>query len=125
MGTFTMFKFVRSWCAGAATCVLAMSVTAAAAQQAWPSRTVKFIVPSAAASSPDRVTRMLALRLSKKWGQPVIVENKAGATTMIGTDFVAKSPADGYTLLSTFTSFVQVPALFRKIPTTHSVTSFR
>ena len=111
-----MFKSVRILSAGMATVVLAVSVTAAGAQPAWPTKTVKFIVPSAAASSPDRVTRMLALRLSSKWGQPVIVENKAGATTMIGTDFVAKSPADGYTLLSTFTSFVQVPALFRKIP---------
>ena len=87
------------------------------AQQApWPSRPVKFIVPSNAGGSPDRVTRLVAERLSKKWGQPVVVDNKAGATSIIGTDFVAKSPADGYTLLSTFTSFVQVPALFRKVP---------
>lgn len=89
----------------------------AAAQPAgdWPSRPVRFVVPSNAAGSPDRVTRLLAERLARKWGQPVVVENKAGATSMIGTDYVAKSPADGYTFLSTFTSFVQVPALFKKI----------
>ncbi|WP_028602152.1 Bug family tripartite tricarboxylate transporter substrate binding protein [Ottowia thiooxydans] len=87
-----------------------------AAQQAWPTRPVKFVVPSNAGGSPDRVTRLLAERLSKKWGQPTIVENKAGATSIIGTDFVAKSPADGYTMLSTFTSLVQVPALFKRVP---------
>ncbi len=83
--------------------------------QNWPTKTVKFIMPSAAASSPDRLTRMIAEQLSKKWGQSVIVENKPGATSMLGTDYVAKSAPDGYTLLSTFTSFVQIPALFKKI----------
>jgi tripartite-type tricarboxylate transporter receptor subunit TctC len=109
-------KSARGLFAGAVALLLAVSATVVTAQQAWPNKPVKFIVPSAGGSSPDRVTRMLALRLSKKWAQPVIVENKAGATSMIGSDFVAKSPADGYTMLSTFTSFVQVPALFRKIP---------
>ncbi len=83
--------------------------------QNWPTKTVKFVMPSAAASSPDRLTRMIAEQLSKKWGQSVIVENKPGATSMLGTDYVAKSAPDGYTLLSTFTSFVQIPALFKKI----------
>lgn len=98
-----------------AVCVLSLSVSLTHAQT-WPSKTVKFIMPSAAASSPDRLTRMIAEQLSKKWGQSVIVENKPGATSMLGTDFVAKSAPDGYTLLSTFTSFVQIPALFKKIP---------
>jgi tripartite-type tricarboxylate transporter receptor subunit TctC len=84
--------------------------------QNWPTKTVKFIMPSAAASSPDRLTRILAEQLSKKWNQSVIVENKPGATSMLGTDFVAKSAPDGYTLLSTFTAFVQIPALIKKIP---------
>ncbi len=94
---------------------LMLTCTFAQAQN-WPTKTVKFIMPSAAASSPDRLTRMVAEQLSKKWGQSVIVENKPGATSMLGTDYVAKSAPDGYTLLSTFTSFVQIPALFKKIP---------
>jgi len=81
--------------------------------QAWPTKPVKFVMPSPPASSPDRYTRYLAERLSQKWGVPVVVENKPGATAMIGTEFVAKSPADGYTLLSTFTSYVQAPILFK------------
>lgn len=96
--------------------LLAVMAGPLAAQTAWPTRAVKFVVPSNAGGSPDRVTRLLAERLSKKWGQPTLVENKAGATSIIGTDFVAKSPADGYTMLSTFTSLVQVPALFKRVP---------
>ncbi len=73
-------------------------------------------MPSPPASSPDRYTRYLAERLSQKWGVPVVVENKPGATAMIGTEYVAKQPADGYTLLSTFTSYVQAPILFPNAP---------
>lgn len=96
--------------------LIAAFAASATAETTWPTRTVKFIVPSNAGGSPDRVTRLLAERLSRKWGQPVIVENKAGATSIIGTDLVAKSSPDGYTLLSTFTSLVQVPALFLRVP---------
>ena len=81
--------------------------------QAWPAKPVRFILPSPPGSSPDRYTRYLAERLTQKWGQPVLVENKPGATAMIGTEYVAKQPADGYTLLSAFTSFVQAPILFK------------
>ena len=83
---------------------------------AWPTKPVKIIMPSLPAGSPDRVTRMVAEKLSVRWGQPVVVEYKPGATTVIGTDFVARAPADGYTLLSTFTSLVQAPALLPKVP---------
>jgi tripartite-type tricarboxylate transporter receptor subunit TctC len=84
--------------------------------QAWPSKPVKFVLPSPPASSPDRYTRYLAEKLTAKWGVPVVVENKPGATAMIGTEYVAKQPADGYTLLSTFTSYVQAPILFPNAP---------
>ena len=97
---------------------IAGSGTHAIAQSAnvWPTKPVKIIMPSLPAGSPDRVTRMVAEKLAIRWGQPVTVEYKPGATTVIGTDFVARSPADGYTLLSTFTSLVQAPALLPKVP---------
>ncbi len=94
----------------------ALLVPALAQAQAWPTKPVKFVMPSPPASSPDRYTRLLAEKLSQKWGVPVVVENKPGATAMIGTEFVSKQPADGYTLLSTFTSFVQAPILFPNAP---------
>ena len=97
---------------------IAGSGTHAIAQSAnvWPTKPVKIIMPSLPAGSPDRVTRMVAEKLALRWGQPVTVEYKPGATTVIGTDFVARAPADGYTLLSTFTSLVQAPALLPKVP---------
>jgi tripartite-type tricarboxylate transporter receptor subunit TctC len=70
--------------------------------QEWPTKPVRIILPSAPASSPDRLTRLIAERLSKQWGQPVIVDNRPGASTRIGASEVARSAPDGYTLLSTF-----------------------
>ena len=99
--------------------ILALVLCAFAVQgfaQVWPTKPVRFVLPSPPASSPDRYTRYLAERLTQKWGVPVVVENKPGATAMIGTEYVAKQPADGYTLLSTFTSYVQAPILFPNAP---------
>ena len=97
--------------------VAALSLHVAAAQaQAWPTKPVKIIMPSLPAGSPDRVTRMVADKLSVRWGQPVVIDYKPGATTVIGTEVASRAPADGYTLLSTFTSFVQAPALMAKVP---------
>ena len=96
--------------------LVALGFASAASAQAWPAKTVKFVMPSPPASSPDRTTRWFAERLSQKWGVPVVVENRPGATAMVGTEYVAKQPADGYTFLSTFTSFVQAPILFPNCP---------
>ena len=67
--------------------------------QPFPNKTITIVVPTSAGGANDAMARILAQGLSVKLGQAVIVENKPGANTMIGTDFVAKSPADGYTLL--------------------------
>lgn len=96
--------------------VMLLGTSLGAYAQAWPSKPVKFVLPSPPASSPDRYTRLLAEKLSQKWGVPVVVENRPGATAMIGTEYVARQPGDGYTFLSTFTSFVQAPVLFPNAP---------
>lgn len=67
--------------------------------QAWPAKPVKIVVPSAAGSAPDILTRLLGIELQKRLGQPVVAENKPGAGGALGADQVAKSPADGYTLV--------------------------
>ncbi len=95
-----------------ATAVLAQAPAAAAP---WPTQTVKIIVPYAAGGTTDIAARILANELSKKWGQPVLVDNKPGASTQIGTDFVAKSK-DGHTLLMTASPFAVNPSLFAKLP---------
>jgi tripartite-type tricarboxylate transporter receptor subunit TctC len=89
--------------AAAALMVLAPAIAAA---QAFPSKPVKIIVPFAAGGTTDVVARLLAQKLTEAWGQSVIVENKAGAGGNIGADTVAKSPADGYTILMTSGSIV-------------------
>ena len=69
--------------------------------QNYPTRPVTIIVPYAAGGATDLITRSVAQRLSKAWGQPVVIENKAGASTQIGATHVARSIPDGYTLLAT------------------------
>ncbi|WP_144299690.1 Bug family tripartite tricarboxylate transporter substrate binding protein [Elioraea rosea] len=77
----------------------ALLAAPAVAQQPWPSRPVRMIVAYPAGGSTDIAARLAADRLAQAWGQPVIVENRSGAAGTIGADAVAKSPADGYTLL--------------------------
>jgi tripartite-type tricarboxylate transporter receptor subunit TctC len=74
--------------------------------QAWPTKPVKIVVPFVAGGATDVVARLLAQKLSESWGQSVVVENRGGAGGNIGADVVAKSPADGYTLLMTSGSIV-------------------
>jgi len=75
-----------------------LMLSAPAAAQDWPTKTVRFIVPFGPGSTPDLIARMIAEKLQQTQGQTVIVENKAGASGMTGTDAVAKAEPDGYTI---------------------------
>jgi tripartite-type tricarboxylate transporter receptor subunit TctC len=94
----------RFWTRVAAAALVALLPALAAAQ--WPAKPVKIVVPFAAGGATDVVARLLAQKLTEAWGQAVLVENRAGAGGNIGADAVAKSPADGYTLLMTSGSIV-------------------
>lgn len=90
---------------------------AQAQTQAYPSGTVRLVVPYPPGGGVDGLARPLAERLSALWGKPVIVENKPGAATIIGSDFVAKSNPDGLTLLFTSeSSITSNPHLYNKMP---------
>jgi tripartite-type tricarboxylate transporter receptor subunit TctC len=81
-------------------CSVVLGVFSGAAQaQAYPNKAIKFIIPYAVGGSTDQTGRLVAQSLAQKLGQPVVVENRAGAGGSLGHDLVAKSPADGYTLL--------------------------
>lgn len=79
--------------------LLALLAAGSAAAQSYPQKTVRIVVPHAAGGGSDTVARLLAAELSKAWGQQVIVDNRAGAGGIIGSEQVARATADGYTLL--------------------------
>ena len=89
---------------------------AAFGQAAFPNRTIKFVVPFPPGGATDLVGRLLAAKVQEAWGQQVVVENKAGASGMIGTELVARAAPDGYTALIGITTHVQNPAIFAKVP---------
>jgi tripartite-type tricarboxylate transporter receptor subunit TctC len=101
--------------ARAALIVLAAATTANA-QTPYPNRPVRVVVPSSAGGGSDIIARTLMPKLSERLGQQIVIENRAGAGTMIGGDVVAKSAPDGYTLLMGIATLATNPAIFRKVP---------
>jgi tripartite-type tricarboxylate transporter receptor subunit TctC len=82
----------------------------------YPDKPVRIVMPFSAGGMGDVVAREVAAALTKEWGQPVVVDNKPGASGMLGNDFVAKSAPDGYTLLVGISQLVMAPSLYSKIP---------
>jgi tripartite-type tricarboxylate transporter receptor subunit TctC len=79
--------------------MLAMLLPAVAAAQSYPAKPIRIVVPWAPGGSTDVLARLIGIKMSEHWGQPAVVENKPGASGNIGSELVAKAPADGYTLL--------------------------
>lgn len=96
--------------------VLLVAPATASAQGSFPVKPIRFVVPFAPGGQSDVVARLLAEKLASRWGQPVVVENKAGAATTIGADFVAKAPADGHTMLLAPAPFVITQYAYPKLP---------
>ena len=97
--------------------ILSSLLVTPAAAQPYPSRVVKLIVPQTPGGATDVFARKIGQLLSEKWGQPIVIENRAGAGGVVGTDVVAKSAPDGYTLLVTYAGSQAInPSLYQKIP---------
>jgi tripartite-type tricarboxylate transporter receptor subunit TctC len=102
-----LFLFA-GWCVGA---------LAQPAAAVWPTKSVRVLVPAPPGSSLDIIVRMLGDKLKDRWGQPLVVDNKAGAGGMLGMDVVAKAPADGYTLGIGFNGPIAFgPFMYKKMP---------
>jgi tripartite-type tricarboxylate transporter receptor subunit TctC len=94
-----------------------VSVSCAAFGQAYPNKPIKAIVPFAAGSATDQIGRAFAAKMSETLGQTIVVENRAGVNGMLGADAVAKSPADGYTILiGTNSTNAALKSLMKKLP---------
>jgi len=101
----------------AAAAALSLTFAGAAFAQSWPSKPIRIIVPYPPGGTSDILARAVGQKLSEEWKQPVVVENKPGATGNIGADFVAKSPPDGYTvLLADIGSLAIAPSVVKSLP---------
>ncbi len=89
---------------------------ASAHAQAYPNKPIRFIIPYPAGGGTDVVGRLIGAKLTDAWGQQVVVENRVGASGILGNDLVAKATPDGYTVLIGITTLVQMPHLNSKLP---------
>ncbi len=96
--------------------LLSVVSTSKAQEALWPAKPIRIVVPFTPGGTTDFVTRLVASEVQKSLGQSVIVENKPGAGTIIGVDFVARAPADGYTLVCVANSFTVNQTLVKKLP---------
>ena len=93
-----------------------LAASPAASAQPYPNKPIRFIVPYAPGGSSDILARMFGQRLSESMGQPFVVDNRAGAGSMIGTEIGAKAPADGYTIILSDMPHTINPAVYGKVP---------
>jgi tripartite-type tricarboxylate transporter receptor subunit TctC len=105
-------RWVGHWFAAA----LALAAPAWVSAQDYPNRPIRIVVPFAPGGGGDVLGRLVAQKLSEQLKQPVVVDNKPGASTIVGTDLVAKAPPDGYTMLLNVPLIVQTASLYAKLP---------
>src|SRR6267378_8289134 len=100
----TIFQSHAVW-AGALSALLPAAAALAQTAAPYPSRAITLVVPYTPGSGIDILARVIAPELNRRWGEPVVVDNKPGASGIIGADAVAKAAPDGYTLMVTVNSF--------------------
>jgi tripartite-type tricarboxylate transporter receptor subunit TctC len=118
-----MRNAVRTFIQGVGICLLATALwvpgvpaQTATAPQSWPSKPLRLVVPFPAGGAVDLLARLITPRLGESLGQPVVLDYRAGAGGNVGADLVAKSAADGYTMLLTANGHAIGPALYKKLP---------
>lgn len=106
----------RSACLRCLWSLFAALASASAIAQSYPSKPIRFVVPLAAGGGTDILARSVGQKLGESWSQPVVVENRPGGGTIIGTELVAKAAPDGYTLSVASPAFSINPSLYKKLP---------
>ena len=100
----------------AAALLMIATLPCIATAETYPHKPIRFVVPFGVGGPGDAIGRMIGRQLTERLGQPVVIDNRSGATTIIGTELVAKSPPDGHTLLLISTTHAVNPSLFPKLP---------
>ena len=101
----------------AAGCGVALATALPAAAQQWPNKPIRIVIPYQPGGIIDTAARIMAPKMTEAWGQQIIIENKPGGNAVIGMQFVAKSPADGYTwVMATLGDFTVNPHMLKDIP---------
>src|SRR2546423_9947212 len=106
----------RAVCAGALSVVFPVATALAQTAASYPNRPITLVVPYTPGSGIDILARVIAPKLNRKWGEPVVVDNKPGASGIIGADAVAKAAPNGYTLMVTVNSFTMALPLYKNMP---------
>src|SRR6266853_3451083 len=115
----------RRWIAFAMVSALMMGTAAAQERpDAFPTRSIKIVVPFPAGGPSDVLARMIGQKMSEDWGQPVVVENRPGANTVIGAQIVKAAPADGYTLLMAIDSTLTMNQFLYRTPPYDPINDF-
>ena len=106
----------QRWLAALALGLLTVAAHAQTPEQSYPNKPLRLIVPFAAGGASDILARIVGKKLTENWGQPVVVENKVGGNAQIGASYVAKSEADGYTLLVVdLSALTMAPTLMKNL----------
>ena len=116
LGTRGLTSVTKALWGSALACVCAGVVNAQSAADRYPDKPIKIIVPFAPGGSVDVLARVVGQKLQDSWGQPVVVESRPGASTLIGTTAAAKAPPDGYTLIISVSNHTTNPAMRDKMP---------
>jgi tripartite-type tricarboxylate transporter receptor subunit TctC len=106
----------RRFLLGLLTGMMCLGTALAQSIQSYPSKPIRFIVPYAPGGSTSHVARLVATKLTESWGQPVLVDNRGGANTVIGTEAVARSAPDGYTIGLATSTLATLPHLIASLP---------
>jgi tripartite-type tricarboxylate transporter receptor subunit TctC len=106
----------RVWSLTLAGVLLAATAGAGAQAQDYPNRTIRMVTPFAPGATTDLLSRIMCQKMTQQWGQPCVVENRSGATGMIGAYYTAKQPPDGYTLVNVISTHVIHPVFNKSTP---------